>query len=76
MMVTAESITDEQIEALRNDVAPVDNPRPRSERTVRDLLVIDVCDQALSPYPEHAERRAVARARCAEILNACAAVKS
>jgi hypothetical protein len=69
-VITADTITDEQILALRNEVAPVATPRPRSARTAEDLALIDICDHALSPYPEHAERRAAARFHCAVILNA------
>lgn len=69
-MITADTITDEQIEALRNEVAPMSAPRPRSERTAEDLAIIDACDYALTPYPEYAAKRESARARCAEILNA------
>lgn len=69
-MITADTITDEQIEALRNEIAPPGFPRPRCERTTRDLDIIDQCDSALTPYPEYAAKRLWARARCAEILNA------
>lgn len=75
--ITADTITDEQIEALRNEVAPMPAPRPRSEHTAEDLAIIDACDYALwscnSNDPD-AERiagmRERARARCAEVLNA------
>lgn len=73
MKVTSETLTDEQIIELRNEVAPMATPRPRIERTASDLEIIDSCDHALTPYPEYADKRAIARARCAEIINARAA---
>jgi hypothetical protein len=69
-VITADTITDEQILALRDSVAPYATPKPRAECSADDLAVIDACDRALTPYPEYAEKRAAARIRCAEILNA------
>jgi len=68
--LTADTVTDEPIHELRESVAPMSSPRPRALRTQGDLAIIDACDRALTPYPEHAERRVAARARCAAILNA------
>lgn len=68
--VTAETVTDEQIRALRNDVAPMDRPRPRAERSTEDLDMIDICDRAMTPYPEYAAKRAHARQRIAAAINA------
>ena len=64
-MLTADTITDEQIRKLRSDsitgcYSHIFKPETQ--------VVVDACDTALySPAPSSA---AAARARCAEILNA------
>lgn len=69
-MITADTITDEQILALRDSIAPFSTPRTLVEHTADERDVINACDYALTPYIELAAKRSGARARCVEILNA------
>lgn len=81
-MITADTITDEQIRGLRADLARLldDDDARSSSRGDWDAAYADfnVCDIALSPpqsavakrYRVTRKARYAARARCAEILNA------
>lgn len=67
-MLTAESITDEQIRELLHSaemLLPFEFQRARANE-LRNTIAI--CDSALNPKC-HEARKLEARARCAEILN-------
>lgn len=70
-MLTADTITDEQIRKLRDDLF-----KESSNQMTDDT---DACGMALcgpKSYPDHLKEtasimRSIGRARCAELLNAC-----
>lgn len=74
-MVTADSITDEQIHGLRLDLARALNDEGDLPYSVWKPLLDDftACEAALGRIRKRFQRpgmKAAARARCAEILNA------
>jgi hypothetical protein len=70
-MLTADTITDEQIRELRAETR-ARLPRTKHESRSEALGIIETCMLALNeaPLQTRADVHADARARCAEILNA------
>jgi hypothetical protein len=68
-MLTADTITDEQIRELRDSLTPTADFDSFDWQRRRECLIA-LHDQPYAADSPTSERRAIARARCAEILNA------